>query len=129
MPIHYEKDRRTGRTHLVVEKYWPHGSGRFRRRVANKTTAKDLWLKIETAVANGTWIELRRQLNEPPPQPVTVAEFAKVYLAEYCVDRKNNLGFKNFNLKPIERILGNLPVKDIRTKHGDLYVRELPKKR
>src|SRR5262245_5735520 len=104
-----EKDKRTGRTHDVVSQYWPDKRKRFRRRVANKTIAKQLSLKIEAAVANGTWHELRRELTEPPPKVVTVTEFSDTYL-DHCKVKNRAPEFKEHNLKPIKKILGDVPL-------------------
>ena len=118
MSIFWEKDQHSGRRCIVVSQYWPDGGPRFRRRVANKDIAKKLDLKIRAAVANGTWVELRRQLKDPPPEPLTIAEFADVYMEDYC--RKNNDApqFKKYNLEPIKRILGHVPLKDLTSAHG-----------
>jgi Phage integrase, N-terminal SAM-like domain len=110
----------------TLEKYWPKGNGRFRRRfrLDQKTIAGALERKIERAIADGTWPELKRQLEDPPPKTITVAEFAKVYLSEYCVDKENDLEFKRINLMHIERILGHVELKDVRRKHGHHFVTE-----
>src|SRR5688572_27949349 len=95
-----EKDKRTGRICDVVSRYWPDGK-RFRRRVANKTIAKNLSNKIDVSIADGTWVEYRRELTEPPPKTVTIEEFSKTYLAEYCEVRNRAPEFKQFNVKAI----------------------------
>jgi integrase len=122
MAIFQEKDH-AGRTCWVVSKYWPDGK-RFRRRVGSKSIANNLWHQIEAAVASGTWLELRQQLTEPPPEPVTIAEFAEVYLSDYCKVQNTRPEFKEYNLKPVVRLLGHVNVTDITREHGHYFRKE-----
>lgn len=126
MPIRKEKDRRTGRTHLLLEKCWPYRSGRFRRRfkLDQQTIARDLDRKIESACADGTWPELKRQLDDPPPKPVTVAEFADVYFEQYCKKENRAPEFKTYVLKPIKRIVGHIPMIEFTRADGHHYKKE-----
>jgi integrase len=121
-----EKDKRTGRICHVVSQYWPDGRPRFRRRVANETIAKALSLKIEAAVANGTWVELRRGLTEPPPKVVTVEEFSETYL-DHCRVKNRAPEFKEHNMKAITKILGDVPLDEITSAHGNRFVKERSK--
>jgi integrase len=122
MPVFSETDH-AGRTVWVVSKYWPDKT-RFRRRVANKTIANDLWLKIQMAIANGTWPELRRTLTEPPPKPKTVKEFAETYLNDYCNIQNTRPEFKEVTLKSIVRILGDVRVNEISRDHGHQFMKQ-----
>lgn len=100
-----------GRERIVVSKYWP-DKKRFRRRVPNRTVANNLLGRINGAIANGTWKELRKELTEPPERLVTVEEFAETYMKEYCEIRNLRPEFKRFNVDPIKRILGKVPIKE-----------------
>src|SRR5215831_2540008 len=123
MSFFTENDRRSGRICWVVSKYWPDKT-RFRRRVENKTIAKDLHHQIEAAVANGSWPELRRRLTEPPPKVDTIEEFSKVYFNEYCTVQNTRPDFKEHALKPIVRLLGHLRLDEVSRKHGHQYKKE-----
>jgi hypothetical protein len=59
--IFEEVEKRTGRKFIVGSKYWPDGTG-FRRRFSNKTLAKSVLVRIESAIGLGTWKELRKEL-------------------------------------------------------------------
>lgn len=102
---------------IVVSRYWPDGT-RFRRCVPNRTLAKQLSDRIAGAVALGTWVELRRQLTEPPTPPMTIADFAMIYMKEYCEIRNRRPDFKQWTIGPIVRILGDIPVTELRRKHA-----------
>jgi integrase len=126
MSIFQEKDQ-AGRVREVVSRYWPDGK-RFRRRVATKAIARNLSLQIEAAVANGTWVELRRKLTEPPPKSVTISEFAdEVYMTKHCKVKNRRPEFKTHNLKAIKRILGKVLMTEVTDEHGDIFVEERKK--
>lgn len=120
--IFKEKDSRSQRVCIVVSRQWP-DKKRFRRRVPNMTVAKNLMARIDGAIAIGTWSELRRELsNKPKPTPVatttpvakvlTVAEFSKIYIEEYCKKRNTRPDFKVETFKAINRIVGSVLLRD-----------------
>lgn len=123
--IYKQKDH-AGRERIVVSKYWPDRK-RFRRRVPNQTIAKNLLARIEGAIATGTWLELRKALTETPERLVTVEDFAEIYMTEYCEIRNLRPEFKRFNIDPIKRILGDVPIKEFKRSHAARFENERSK--
>lgn len=122
MGIRTWRDRR-GRGKIYVSKQWPDGS-RFRRVMPNKTVAKGLEARIDSAIALGTWSQLRTELmrghdSENP----TVGEFVRSYL-EYCEGRNRDTEFKKRNCEVVGRILGHVRLKDFSRFQADVFVRE-----
>ncbi len=128
MSIFTEIDKRTQREHVVVSRHWPDGV-RFRRRCPNKTVANNLLARINGAIAIGTWVELRRTLTERPApiqstpvqKDLTVKEFAKVYLSEYCQTRNSRPDFKEETLETIVRILGPVRLSEFNRSHAHVF--------
>lgn len=108
--IFTEKDNRNGKTFVVVSKYWPDGD-RFRRRCPNRTVANNLIARINAAVAEGRWKELRKELVRPE-KDYTIAEFSEVYLEQYCRQRNTRPDFKEETLKSINEIVGSIKLRD-----------------
>jgi len=106
------------RGRLELSKYWPDGT-RFRRPFPNVTLARQMRSRIETAIADGTWPELKARLSldkkdlpPPPPQELTLREFAPTYLAE--MRRKNRRpDFHDIQVRNILPILGDLGLQHI----------------
>lgn len=113
--IFEEKDKRTGKTHVVCSKYWPDGV-RFRRRCPTKTVAGQLLARIEAAIVTGIWRQLRKELTEKPQKVYTIKEFADVYLEEYCRVHNTRPDFKEETLQVITRIVGHIPVTEFTRK-------------
>jgi hypothetical protein len=59
---------------------WPDGKT-FRRFFPNPTVAKKVSARIEAAVVDGTWRELRMELAGRRPDPITIRQFARAYTA------------------------------------------------
>jgi integrase len=55
---------------------------------------------------------------------VTVEEFSKVYLNEYCEVQNTRPEFKRHALKPIVRLLGPVRVNELSREHGHQYKKE-----
>ena len=121
--IFCEIDKRNGRTHTVVSKYWPDGD-RFRRRCANLTAARNLLKRINGAIVEGRWRELRDELTEKPKKALTVGELADIYLREYCESYNKRPDFKVHALKPVRRILGSVRLQDLRRADGYDFIEE-----
>jgi integrase len=108
--------KRRGR--LELSKYWPDGT-RFRRPFPNLTLARQMRARIEAAIADGTWRELKAKLSlerqEPPPAParvLTLNEYAPMFLAE--MQRRNRRpDFHRIQLGNILPVLGELPLTSI----------------
>lgn len=118
-----ERDRKTGRIHVVCSKYWPDGS-RFRRRYSNKTLAKQVLLRIEAAIALGTWRELRRELREGPIADYTIEQFSKVYYEQYCQIRNTRPDFKKETLAVIVRFVGKIPLRQFSKSDANGFERD-----
>ena len=122
MGIRKWKDRR-GRERIYLSKQWPDGS-RFRRGMPNKTVAKQMEARIDTAVAMGSWPELRKQfLQGPIEDNPAISQFSNAYL-DYCRGRNRDFEFKRRNVNHIIRILGHLRVGDLRRLHADTFVEQ-----
>ncbi|MDA2934799.1 hypothetical protein MYX82_10725, partial [Acidobacteria bacterium AH-259-D05] len=120
MGINRVKDHKN-RVRIEVSRRWPDGS-RFRRYFPNMAVARKTLARIEESIAMGTWRELKEELGRNSQGETTIAEFAKVYLSEYCRFRNSDLTFKKQNLKAIVRILGEVPLKRIRRLHAHEFV-------
>ena len=107
------------RGRLELSKYWPDGT-RFRRPFPNVTAARQMRARIDAAIADGTWRELKEKLALPPKTPppstskeLTLREYAAIYLAE--MRRRNRRpDFHEIQIRNIVPILGDVPLKDIR---------------
>lgn len=106
------------RGRLELSKYWPDGT-RFRRPFPNVTVARQMRSRIESAIADGSWRELKAKLSlekkdlpAPAAKPLTLREYAPKFLAE--MQRKNRRpDFHRYQLNNILPILGDLALKDI----------------
>ncbi len=116
--IFEETDKRNDRVHIVVSRYWPDGK-RFRRRCPNKTVASNLLARINGAIATGMWKELRDELNKKPKKTLTIDEFSDLYLDKHCRAYNTRPDFKVHALKPIRRIIGKVPLTELR--RGDAF--------
>ncbi len=120
MPVKTWKDHR-GRPSIFVSKRWPDGS-RFRRKMPNRTLAKALLRRIEESIAQGDWKELRgeltgRRLN----RSLTLEEFAPHYMS-YCQATNRRPDFKRQALTVLLRILGEVPIDQLRKPDARRFV-------
>src|ERR1043166_3076762 len=107
------------RGRLELSKYWPDGT-RFRRPFPNVTLARQMRARIDVAIADGTWRQLKDELSldkkeipEDVSKGLTLREYAPIYLAEMA--RKNRRpDFHRIQLRNILPVLGELPLKDLR---------------
>ncbi len=60
MSVRVQTDK-YGKSNVVCDRSWPDGK-RFRRIMPNKTVAKEIDLRIASAIAVGTWRDLREEL-------------------------------------------------------------------
>lgn len=106
-------EERNGKTFVVCSKFWPDGK-RFRRRCPNKTVANQLLARIAAAIALGNWRELREELDgkKKVARGVTVAEYADIYLEDYCNKRNTRPDFKRETLKVIKKIVGHVRIQN-----------------
>lgn len=121
MAVNRERDRK-GKLRIVVSKRWPDGS-RFRRYVPNSTIAKKTLARVEEAIAMGTWRQLKEELGHKKwERSLTVADFAKIYFDDYCKIHNTRPDYKDHALKPIIRILGGVPLTELRRQHAHQFI-------
>lgn len=83
MGIYKTKDRK-GRLRYVVSRRWPARVGRIRKYVPTRASAKALLLRIEQAIASGTWRDLMSELEGNAVLEVpTVRQFSKQFVDQY----------------------------------------------
>ena len=121
MSIRKEKDRR-GKPQIVCDRRWPDGS-RFRRVMLNPRKAQDMDVRIRASILDGSWREVKKQLERGIPKEETVSQFADRYLQEYCKVYNRRWQRKVTSLRPLKEKLGNLLVRELRPKHLYLYLR------
>ncbi len=109
---------KNGKSCWHISKLWPNGK-RLRRKVPSKREGERLQARIDTAILNGTWLDLSQDLSRNVDQPPTIREFSEVYLNEYCRTHNRSLNFKQEKLRIINRTLGNIRVSDF--KRADAY--------
>lgn len=122
MGIFKEKDHKS-RVHFVVSKYWPESSGRVRRYAPTHKAAKRLLNRIETSICEGTWRELKEEL-EGKSEKTTVREFYERFVEEYCKTHLKPRSRKRYELsfKTLNKELGDFRLEDFRRKHLHRYV-------
>jgi len=103
----------------VVSRYWPDGT-RYRRVQPSYAVAKKTMARIEESIAMGSWRELRAELTGAKllANP-SIAEFAEIYLEQYCRPRNRHLRFKEARLRVLIPALGNIRLKDLT--RGQVY--------
>ena len=83
-----------GRQRIYLSRKWPDAT-RFRRLMPNMTVARKTDARISEAMAMGTWPQLKAELarGERKNDP-TIAQFAQIYLKDYCYTRNRRPDFK-----------------------------------
>ena len=120
-------DRR-GREKLHLSKQWPDRT-RFRRVMPNRTVARQLEIRIDYAIAMGSWRQLKEELArgpavaEPDSTDLTMREFSGEYM-RYCNGHNRRPDFKEQALVSILRILGDIRLKDFKRRHADQFSEE-----
>ena len=112
-----DKDR------IEVRKRWPDGST-FRRYYPNMTLARRVLARIEESIFTGQWKELKEELSGVKNRSgdLTVEEFSGIYFDDYCRHHNRRPDFKKQALVSINRILGNIKLKDFQWHHADEFV-------
>jgi len=112
-----DKDR------IEVRKRWPDGST-FRRYYPNMTLARRVLARIEESIFTGRWKELKEELSGVKNRSgdLTVEEFSGIYFDDYCRHHNRRPDFKKQALVSINRILGNIKLKDFQWHHADEFV-------
>lgn len=121
MGICKERDHR-GRVRFVVSKYWPHGSGRLRKYAPNHKAAQRLLNRVETAILDGRWRDLKAELEGNCDVP-SVEEFCRRFLNEYCKTRLRSWKRYELSFKSLNKHLGNVLLRDFRRELLHKYVR------
>jgi len=122
MGVFKEKDHKI-RVRYVVSKYWPERSGRVRRYAPTHEAAKRLLNRIETSICDGTWRELKEEL-EGTRENLTIREFYERFMEEYCKVHLKPKSWKRYKLsfKTLNKSLGRIPLEDFHRKHLHRYV-------
>ena len=110
------------RQRIYLSRKWPDKT-RFRRLMPNMTVARKTDARISEAIAMGTWRKLKSELirGDDKTDP-TIAEFAKVYLTEYCETRNRRPDFKRQALSSIVGILGDVRLSEFKRAHANHFV-------
>lgn len=118
--INRVKDHK-GRVRIQVSKYWPDGT-RFRRYAPNPTVAKKIEARISEAVAMGTWVGLKEEFSRKEDTELTIAEFAPIYINDYCRARNKRTDCKEQVMKSVVEIVGKVKVKEFRRSDAHRYI-------
>ena len=115
MGIYKVKDRR-GRRRYFVSKYWPNGSGRFRKYAPNYRSAQALQTRVESSILDGIWKQLNQELAGQNRTIWTVWSFYERFFEEYCKPRLRSLRRYTLSFKSLNGMLGNIPLKKFNAK-------------
>ncbi len=112
-----------GKRRIEVRKRWPDGTT-LRRYYPNMTLANHVKARIEESIVTGSWRELKEEFSgvKNTSADVTVEEFSVIYFDDYCRHHNRRPDFKEQALVSINRILGNIRLKDLRWNHADQFV-------
>jgi integrase len=88
------------------------------------TLAKHVLARIEESIVTGRWRELKEEISgiKGTSVDLTIEEFSRIYLDDYCRHHNRRPDFKEQALVSIKRILGNVSLKDLRQHHADEFV-------
>jgi len=111
MSVQVQTDK-YGRRNVVCDRSWPDGK-RFRRIMPNRTVAKKIDLRIASAIAVGTWRELREELLYGTRSDYSVTEYADHYLEVYCKVHNKDWKRKRSSLKHVKRLLGKILLQEV----------------
>jgi integrase len=81
-------------------------------------------LRIEAAIALGTWRELRREMTEGPIPDYTIEQFSKIYYEGYCKIRNTRPDFKKETLAVINRFVGKIPLRQFSKSDAHSFERD-----
>ena len=87
---------------------------------ANRKAAEQLDARITVAIANGTWPEVRLELEGKPER--AVSQFGEHYLEVYCKVHNKGWKRKRDSLKAIRRHLGRMRLRSVDRKHVHTFI-------
>ena len=90
---------------IIVDTIWPDGK-RTRRQSTSEKQARDLDLRIRASRVDGTWRELRRQLNMERAEGLTFREAADLYLDQYVRTKNRDRRGKKSRLNLLAKQIG-----------------------
>ena len=120
MSVQVQTDK-YGRRNVVCDRSWPDGK-RFRRIMPNRTVAKKIDLRIASAIAVGTWRELREELLYGTRSDYSVTEYADHYLEVYCKVHNKDWKRKQSSLKHVKRLLGKVLLQEVEPRQVHEFV-------
>ncbi len=120
MSVQVQTDK-YGRSNVVCDRSWPDGK-RFRRIMPNRTVAKKIDLRIASAIAVGTWRELREELLYGTRSDYSVTEYADHYLEVYCKVHNKDWKRKQSSLKHVKRLLGKVLLQEVEPRQVHEFV-------
>ena len=82
---------------IIVDTIWPDGR-RTRRRAVSDKQARELDLRIRASRIDGTWRELRKQLNMERAEGMTFKEAADLYLEQHVRTKNRDIRGKKSRL-------------------------------
>lgn len=112
---------RRGGTKIEVRKRWPDGS-EYRRFYRNTKLAKRILTRIEAAVIDGSWRELREELCGKAQEKVSVAKFSELFLETYAKPRLRAWDRYELSFRSLNQELGRCVLQDFKRKHLHEYV-------
>jgi len=100
---------RKTRGQIVCDKRWPDGT-RFTRVCANKTKAKQLLDRINVSIADGSWPELKKNLQLKDRGTLTLQNFSKTYIEDCAKVRNKKRAWqrKLTSLKALNNFIGRI---------------------
>ena len=103
-----------GKPRIEVRKRWPDGTT-FRRFFPSMTKARQLNIRIEAAIIDGTWRDLKQRLARNDQETrFTVGEFSARFLSEIETRVKpNTLVRYTHSFQSINQRLGNVPFNNL----------------
>ncbi len=113
---------RKGNTRWEVRKRWPDGK-EFRRYYANVNKARQKLAQVENSVFQGSWREVRDELNGVEPEaPYTISEFSDEFLEKYAKPRLRSWKRYELSFKCLNEHLGSILLRDFRRYHLHDYI-------
>ena len=113
------------KSRYILDTKWPDGL-RTRFRMPSEGKAKELDLRVQLAILDNTWDNLRTTLQMAPEKKVVSAglfrDIAEEYYQQWVLPRNKSAASKRTFLERFNERFGHLPLRAIRLRHADSYV-------